>query len=161
MKVFSVLFDESESDSIIYKDKELICIDKIPIENNFIAEIDLISTNSKLRQAISFCTKGKIDVGDGLVGPQHIFWEELWTEMNLGPIRIEGKSKDGIFMIWNSWDWDGCVESWTMNGAMIKEKVSKTEFIYHCNDGEVDDDFDDIVFRLKFIAGLKGQEEQD
>ena len=155
MRTFSMLFDEVQEDSVIYNGRKIMCIDKLSVEKNFIAEIELISTNSKWRQGISFFTEGSIDVGKGIVGSEHIFWEELWTELNMGPIRIEGQSENGIFMIWNSWDWAGCIESWTMNGAMIKEVVNENEFIYYCNDREVDDDFDDIVFKIKFLVGLK------
>lgn len=99
-------------------------------------------------------------MGDGLIGPKHIFWEELWTEGHFkGPYLIEGTSKDGIFWIYNSWYENGCTESWVKNAAMIEEKISDSEFIYHCNDGQMDYDFDDIVFRVKVIEGLRKEGE--
>lgn len=152
---FSELFIEAEGEPIEYEGKTLIMADEIPVEKLFKAEIELISVDSQWRQGISFETEGKIDVGDGLIGPRHIFWQELWTELKEGAIPIKGESKNGILLIYNSWEWDGCQESWVNNGAMIKEMVGKNEYIYHCNDRDWDDDFDDLIFRLKILEGLR------
>ena len=84
-----------------------------------------------------------------------MLWQELWTEMDLGPIVITGKSKNGILLVYNSWYEDGCHEAWVRNAAMIKEVIGENEYIYHCNDGDWDDDFDDIVFRVKILEGAK------
>lgn len=54
------------------------------------ATIELISTNSNYRQGISFCTERVIEAGDGAVGEEHIFWEELWTKMNTYVIAMIG-----------------------------------------------------------------------
>lgn len=153
---FSELFIEAEGEPIEYEGKTLIMADEISIEKNFKAEIELISVDSQWRQGISFGTKGKIVVGDNEVGgAEYIFWQELWTELNEGAIPIKGESKNGILMIYNSWEWEGCQESWVNNGAMIKETIGKHEYIYHCNDRDWDDDFDDLVFRLKILEGAR------
>lgn len=150
---FSELF--METDKIEYNGKTLIMLDRIPVNSSFKAEIELISTNSQFRQAISFKTEGNIDVGEGLVGPEHIFWEELWTELGHKSIEINGNSTNGELLIWNEWWQDDHVEAWTRNAAMVKEEISCCEFIYHCNDGQWDYDFDDIVFRIRIIEGAK------
>jgi len=54
-------------------------------------------------------------------------------------------------MLWvkNVWDMgDGVMQSWNAGGAMIVEgdAVSRR---YLCNDGELDDDFDDMIFTLE------------
>ncbi len=151
----SELLDEAEGKPVKYKGQELIRADRVKIDKHFKAEIELISVDSQWRQGISVRTKGKIDAGDGLIGPKHIFWQELWTELNEGAILIKGESKNGILLIYNSWEWEGCQESWVNNGAMIKETVGKNEYIYHCNDRDWDDDFDDLVFRLKILEGSR------
>jgi hypothetical protein len=38
---------------------------------------------------------------------------------------------------------------------MIKEVIGENEYVYHCNDGDWDEDFDDIVFRVKILEGAK------
>lgn len=151
---FSELFIEAKGEPIEYMGETLYMSDEIKVKENFVATIELISTNSNYRQGVSFCTEGVIDAGDGAVGKKHIFWEELWTKMNLGPIKIKGKSKNGIFIVYNSCQRDGCTESWTCNCAMKKEVISKNEYIYHCNDWQWDEDFDDIVFRVKILEGI-------
>ena len=155
---FSERFIEAMGAPITYKGKTLIMSDHIPVEKYFKAEIELISVNSPYRQGIRLSTKGIIDVGENLKGKDHVFWQELWTEKDLGPIQIEGISKNGIFWVYNSCMWNGCHEAWVCNAAMIKEVVGENEYIYHCNDGELDDDFDDIVFRVKILEGAKQKE---
>ena len=68
---------------------------------------------------------------------------------------ITGKSKNGILLVYKSWYENGCHEAWVRNAAMIKEVIGENEYIYHCNDGDRDDDFDDIVFRVKILEGAK------
>lgn len=152
---FSKLFINNNGNPIIHNGKTLIMADRLAVERNFKAEIELISVHSKWRQGISFKTKGKIDVGDGLIGPSHIFWQELWTVKNLGPIVVNGNSKDGIFFLYNSWYENGSQQAWVRNAAMIREVIGENEYIYHCNDGDWDEDFDDIVFRVKILEGAK------
>lgn len=155
MSDFSRMFIKNNGNPIVYNGKTLIMADRLAIEKEFKAEIELISVNSRWRQGISFSTKGKIDVGDGLIGPNHIFWQELWTIKNLESIIVNGTSKDGIFFIYNSWYEDGCEQAWVRNAAMIKEVIGENEYVYHCNDGDWDEDFDDIVFRVKILEGAK------
>lgn len=150
---FSELLDEAEGKPVNYKGKDIIRADKIRIEKKFKAEIELISVNSQWRQGIRFSTEGEIDVGDNLIGSSHIFWQELWTEMNSGAIEVTGKSKNGILLMYNSWDWGKGTEAWVCNAAMIKETVGKNEYIYNCNDGDWDDDFNDLIFRVEILEG--------
>ena len=152
---FSELFAEVEGEPIVYKGKTLLMADEIRVKEFFKAEFELISVNSKWRQGICFSTEGEIDVGDNLIGSSHVFWQELWTEMNSGAIEVTGKSKDGILFVYNSWSWGKGTECWVCNAAMIKETIGKNEYIYNCNDGDWDDDFDDIVFRVKILEGGK------
>ena len=42
----------------------------------------------------------------------------------------------------------GKLGSWNRKNFIIK-------YHYHCNDGEFDDDFDDLVFRLKILEGAR------
>ncbi|MEE1038447.1 MAG: hypothetical protein U0K95_04700 [Eubacterium sp.] len=151
---FSELFIEAKGEPIEYMGETLYMSDEIKVKENFVATIELISTNSNYRQGVRIYTDGIIDSGDGAISKQQIFWEELWTQMKLGPIEIKGKSKNGIFMIWNCCQRDGCIEDWVCNCAMKKEVISKNEYIYHCNDWQWDEDFDDIVFRVKILEGL-------
>ena len=155
MVEFMELFLETKGDPIEYQGKTLLMVDDIKVEENFQAELELISVNSSLRQGICMDTKGELDSGCGETGERFVFWQELWTELNEGAILIKGESKNGILLIYNSWEWEGCQESWVNNGAMIKETVGKNEYIYHCNDRDWDDDFDDLVFRLKILEGSR------
>ncbi|OJW19261.1 MAG: hypothetical protein BGO58_03090 [Sphingopyxis sp. 65-8] len=49
----------------------------------------------------------------------------------------------------NVWDTgDGVMQSWHAGGAMIVEEIENVRR-YLCNDGELDDDFDDLIFTLE------------
>lgn len=160
MKSFQDIYMETRERIIEYNGMQLMSAACLLVKNKFSIELELISTNSDLRQGISFSTKGKIDVGNGLIGPKHIFWEELWTEGHFnGPFVIHGTSKDGIFWIYNSYRWYGYTDACTGNAAMIEEKIGKNEYIYHCNDRVLDYDFDDIVFRVKILEGAREEGE--
>ena len=145
MVYFKDIFMETMGAPITYKGKTLIMADHIPVEKHFKAEIELISVNSPRRQGIRISTKGIIDVGENLKGKDHVFWQELWTEKNLGPIQIEGTSKNGIFWVYNSWMWNGCHEAWVGNAAMIKEVVGENEYIYHLREKDLIQDSDELI----------------
>ena len=156
MVEFMELFLETKGDPIEYQGKTLLMVDDIKVEENFQAELELISVNSSLRQGICMDTKGELDSGCGETGERFVFWQELWTEIEQKPLKIKGKSKNGIVTLYNCWqDESGSTDYWRDNGAMIKETIGKNEYMYHCNDGEFDDDFDDLVFRLKILEGSR------
>ncbi|MFR7986034.1 MAG: hypothetical protein ACLU9N_10800 [Clostridia bacterium] len=152
---FEDLFFENSSAQIVYKGKVLLLEDELHVKNYFRVKIGILSTNSDWRQGIRIATKGtlKSDFGEG---KEHIFWEELWEKDIEQYYEIKGVSENGLLWISNCWDLgDGQMQCGMSNAAMIKKEVDKNEYIYHCNDGEFDDDFDDLVFRLKILEGAR------
>ena len=157
MVEFMELFLETKGDPIEYQGKTLLMVDDIKVEENFQAELELISVNSSLRQGICMDTKGELDSGCGETGERFVFWQELWTKLGQKSLKIKGKSKNGVVELYNCWEREsGSTDYWMDNGAMIKKMVGANEYIYYCNDGEFDDDFDDLVFRLKILEGARG-----
>ena len=116
--------------------------------------IELLSCNSEWRQGIVVSVNGSmdVDVGRGEVGSEYVFWEEIWTDLKRDEIYIWGNTKDGTITIYNVWDdGSGRIDSFYNGSAMIKEVINNKEFIYYCNDGHFDDDFNDIIFKVKIL----------
>lgn len=155
MANFEKLFEESKGQPIIYNGNVILGIEKISVEKNFIIEIELISTNSRWKQGICIDTKGSLFFNQEIKGEKMVLREELWECSASRCLQLHGESKDGNLWIYNSWYENGCHEYWARNAAMIKEVVGENEYVYHCNDGDWDEDFDDIVFSVKILEGAK------
>ena len=154
MPDFDKEFVKAHGGPIQYKGIELIGFDKVHVNKNFRVTVNMISKNSEWRQGIEL----KIENGSltskrsGLTGKNFILWEELFE--NGQQSEFTGKSKDNTLLVWNSWDHgNGVTQSWLGGAAMIREKVDDNHYIYKCNDGHPDDNFDDLVFEI-FIENL-------
>lgn len=75
-----------------------------------------------------------------------IFWEDVVPQVT--EIKLSGSPE--ALSIKNVWSWPDrqCPISWVMNAAMIVEEIPNGR-LYRCNDGAMDEDFDDIVFTLE------------
>ena len=52
-------------------------------------------------------------------------------------------------MVWNTWEDDkGGLEAWVRGAAMKKEVIAPNRFRYYCNDGHIDDNFDELIFDI-------------
>ncbi len=154
MPEFDKEFAEAQGKGIQYKGLHLIRHDKVKVNGKFRVTVNMISKNSEWRQGIELKIKnGSLtSKRSGLTGKNFILWEELFE--NGQQSEFTGKSKDNILLVWNSWDHgDGVIQSWLRGAAMIREKVDDNHYIYKCNDGHPDDNFDDLVFEI-FIENL-------
>jgi hypothetical protein len=147
-------------DAINYKGKELIRRDKLNIYANKKTEIivRLISVNSEYRQGICVhVSKGNIyDLKAETKGKNYILWQELYSQFyTTGECKLQIKTKDGYFVVWNAWDYgihDYTITSFNeLGAAMIKEKIRDGLYRYYCNDGHKDENFDDIVFEVEIL----------
>jgi len=81
----------------------------------------------------------------------------FWQSRDWDTVEFDVSGDPSVIEVYNLWDGgNGVVESWGNGAAMIVEEFPNGRR-YRCNDGEADDDFNDIVFRLervnKQIAG--------
>ncbi len=154
MPDFDKEFVKTHGGPIQYKGIELIGFDKVHVNKNFRVTVNMISKNSEWRQGIKLkVTKGNLKSQDvDLSGKNFILWEELFRD---GKKEVYiGNTKDNTLLVWNAWDHgDGVTQSWLGGAAMIREKVDDNHYIYKCNDGHPDDNFDDLVFEI-FIENL-------
>ena len=154
------LFRDTDGDSIIYKGKEIIAIDRISVPKNFKVAIRLISTNSEWKQGIDVKVNGEIFLEDGDQAKHFALWESLFRDRpeDKGCVICSGTAKDGIFLVWNVWENLGMRtrhDAWTDNGGMIKKEIRDGVYRYRCNDGHLEKyrpvDFDDIIFEVEVI----------
>jgi len=149
---FQELFMQSKGQPISYKNKEIKMVDKINISSQKVKlKINFISTNSNYKQGIAVDTKGYIEIDEQIFkNRKMIFWEDTAPKV----IELIVKSKDNVLIIHNIWEQTDHLGNkstfYCYNGAALYlEKVSETTTIYHCNDGEPDDDFDDLIFKVE------------
>jgi len=149
MPSFELAFTEAKSDSIIYKDKEIFCIDRIPVQKKFSGTVELISTNSEWKQAVCLdVLKGKIKMDFG-EAKKIALWEDY---LKGNPIPFKGTTSAMQLIVYNAWEQFthlgvGFTNYWQHGAAMIIEVDGNTRR-YRCNDGHPDDNFDDIVFEI-------------
>jgi hypothetical protein len=75
----------------------------------------------------------------------------FWQSKDWDTVEFEVPGGAAIISVYNLWDCgNGVVDSWHNGAAMIVEEIPNGRR-YRCNDGEPDDDFDDIIFRLERV----------
>lgn len=143
---FQQLFMESKGQPIFCKGKELKMIDRIPLSSDKMSlRVEFISINSTWKQGVVFQTKGEFEVDKRRFSNKIVLWEHT------APKRVEMmvKSKDKVLFVYNVWDTgDGTMHYWHNGGALFIEQLDGW-IVYHCNDGHPDDDFEDLIFKIK------------
>ncbi len=145
--IFEDLFRKSEGRPFIYKGKEVKISDKISLENSKTSLIvEFISTGSEWAQGIAMRTKGEFEINGQKISKGIVLWDYS------APRKIEMivNSKDKILLVYNVWDkGDGTMQYGHNGAALFVENVDGIK-VYHCNDGHPDDDFDELIFKIKF-----------
>jgi hypothetical protein len=143
---FEELFFSSGGKPINYMGNQLQMLDAISIDGCEVFELTIISTNSVWRQGLKLEFNGLFRINGKSRGSAINIWSDTAPKI----IRFEVQSEVPTpLYVRNIWDvGDGVVHSWHAGAAMIVEKECKVR-IYRCNDGKIDDDFDDIIFKLE------------
>lgn len=148
------LFRDSEGEPVNYNGKELIMADKFKVDKKFSFEVELLEKDSEWTQGICIRTDGEFVIGADTDKKRVSLIDRIWTEQDVGPIKIIGTSRDGELYVYNSWYEGGTHEYWVRNAAMHREKIGENEYVYHCNDGHWDIRLDRLVFRIKLLEGI-------
>ena len=105
------------------------------------------AVDAEWRQGLYLKTDGAIVVDDRTVGKAIVLWHDTAPR----EVSLKIRTKNGECSIKNVWDTgDGVMHSWHNGAAMIVEETASGRR-YRCNDGEPDDDFDDIIFRIELL----------
>lgn len=144
---FQQLFIESKGQPIIYKGKELKMIDRILLpSNNILLQIEFVSTDSNWKQGVVLQIKGEFEINGQKLSTKVVLWEHTAPKQ----VEIVVKSNDKTLVIYNVWETeDGSMHYWHNGGALFVEQEPNGAITYYCNDGYDDDDFNDLVFKIK------------
>jgi hypothetical protein len=145
MPSFEELFRKSKGQPVEYNGQTIQMVDRVPVADGQQLRVVFESTNSVWKQGVYLTTDGTFEVNSQVMPKAVVLWQD--TAPREVVLRI--KSSKGECSIKNVWDvGNGTMDSWHHGAAMIVENHESYRR-YRCNDGQPDDDFDDIVFRLE------------
>lgn len=149
MVIFEELFKTTRGKTIEYNGQPLQLYDEFPLPKNTTSIIKIVfeETNSKWRQGISLTSDQPFSIEKKIIGKKIILWED--TAPNEVILRCQ--TREGYIVLHNSWDTgDGITQSWHAGAAMKVEQLNHSRR-YYCNDGHLDDDLNDLIFRVEIL----------
>lgn len=155
MKPFSVIFQESGKNVIDYDGKIVFSCFKCIIPDRYIISLRSPNTNSPDRQLICISTNfdGSIKInGDTVEKKKGVFSRiSVYSDDIKGGMSIEIDMKSDRFILYNaSIPSDSeFTRSMVFGCAINPVRLDDGWFRINCNDHEIDDDFDDLVFEMK------------
>jgi hypothetical protein len=150
---FGEMFMQSKGGPIDYQGKQLIMLDRVPVK---LGERLLVTIES---------TRAEWPQGVGIFEGVEVFGEPVkravvWEYFSLPPdMRATGRSRlpfsfevtcrnnKGSLAFYNMTEFKGRQEWWHGGAAMVAADIPGGRR-YSCNDFELDDDFDDLVFTV-------------
>lgn len=142
---FEKLFIESNGKPIIYNGKELKMLDRLQLSSKEVKlKINILFKNSQWNQGIVLQTKGYFKINGQKFNNKIIIWEHTAPK----EILLNIQSEDKLILIYNVWETsDTAIHYWHNGAAMYIEDLND-ERVYHCNDGQPNDDFNDLIFKI-------------
>jgi hypothetical protein len=145
MPSFQNLFFESKGKPVIYDGKKIQMVDHLPLSNGHQFKLVFESINSEWRQGVNLTTDGGFFINGKFFKKSIALWHDTAPKESV----IEIQTKKGDCGIKNVWDTgNGVMESWHNGAAMIVNEVDGVRR-YECNDGQPDEDFNELVFRIE------------
>jgi len=145
MTDFQALFTQSRGEPIQHNGQTLHMADRFPVSNGQALRLTFDATSSDWRQGVHLSTVGSFNVAGQVIKSALVLWRDTAPDA----VDFTVQSKSGFCSVKNVWDiGDGVMHSWHNGGAMIVSDYG-SERLYECNDGYPDDDFDDLVFRIR------------
>ena len=147
MPSFENLFLKSKGQPVIYNGQIIQMVDRLKVTDGQRLKLTFESMNADWRQGICLTTDIGFVVNNQTIKKATVVWFDTAPQ----EVFLKVHTKNGECQVKNVWDTgDGVMESWHNGAAMIVEEIVSGRR-YKCNDGQADDDFDDIVFRLEPI----------
>jgi len=148
MVVFETLFRQSNGKPVEYKGKRLCLADIIQLgDSAHRFRLTFEQFNSEWQQGVYLKSKRAIEIDNERIGKKVVLWRRTVpavVELSLPRRSVE-------LIVANVWDTgDGTTNFWTAGAAMYIEEIPGGKR-YHCNDGHMDDDLNDLIFTLEEI----------
>jgi hypothetical protein len=144
------MFVESKGKPIQYKGHDVVLVDHLPTEGAQRIRLVFEERKGRWRQGVSLIFDGKFGVNGRVIdgGKKGI---GLWQDTAPKSVEIDLIGTGVELQVHNAWDTgNGTVHYWHNGAAMMVEEIPDGRR-YRCNDGEPDDDFDDLVFRIERV----------
>jgi hypothetical protein len=150
---FGSQFIKSKEQPIEYDGKQIVMIDRVPAKLNEEFVVTIESTNSLHPQGVG--------ISEGV----EVFGEKnkravVFEYVSLPPderkankskfpfsFKVKCRNKKGFITFYNMCLFQGRQEWWHGGAGMIVEDIENGKR-YYCNDFELNDDFDDIIFTV-------------
>jgi len=146
---FLELFQKANFNSIEYNGKVIRIADVLPVTEIQQYELVFEETNSNWEQGIFVHSKKAhflINNGIERINAFHLWHSENPT-INKFKILKEGITE---LKIWNIWRIDKGPMVYGSNGGAVYFEEIENGKKYFCNDGYPDDDFNDLIFTIKW-----------
>ncbi len=150
MPSFETEFIASRGRPIEYHGETLCMLDRFPAGDVSRMRVVFESVNAEWRQGICLECDGDFAIDGRLFSKEDklVFWHD--TAPPVVEVELVGNVTEAS--VYNAWDMgDGTTHAWHNGAAMIVEELPNGRR-YRCNDGEADEDFDDIIFRLERVT---------
>lgn len=146
--VFEDFFNQSEGKPFTYNGRVIKMSDKVTLSTSkVLLQIDFISTDSEWKQGVVLDTKGEFEINGQKIKNKIVIWEHTAPKQ----VELTVKSKDKALFIYNVWDTGDGTMHYGHNGGALFVEQNREATVYHCNDGFADDDFDDLIFKVKYL----------
>ena len=157
MKSFELMFEEAGNNEIEYKGKKIFRFYKFERIGKFRLQFKFVGVNSPFGQGIVIGYddyNGSIYInGQKLKTTRKVFRDIYMTEeSNPNGFYVDINSDNGFITINNCSDSIGTGEfydSLIEGRAMYIEQIGENKLRFYCNDHEIDDDFDDLIFDME------------
>lgn len=158
MPSFAHEFAKSKARPIEYRGNRLWLSFRLDVELGAVLHVKRESTDSRWKQGIVLSCiggTGKLRMPSGSEISATILWEDTAPEEVEIRIVSTASDEDRVAVrVYNAWDTgDGILQHGHNGAAMIVEEAGD-EYVFRCNDGYPDEDFDDIVFAIQVQSSV-------
>lgn len=142
-----LFLSSADPNRVDYHGQVLVRVDRFTVRDREKVKLVVESIGSRWRQAIRLQSDLPLEV-NGVQSKSLVLWSDTM------PLEVvcTCRTKTGELVVYNAWDdGSGTVGAWTGNAAMVVEELPNGRR-YRCNDGKLDADFQDIVFRIERVT---------
>lgn len=161
MKSFELMFEEAGSNEIEYKGKKILRFYKFERIGKFRLQFKFVERNSPFGQgiAIGFTSySGPIYVNGKKREMARKVFKDIYMIQEAYPdgfyIDVKIRNDNEFITVKNCSDSIGTGEfydSLIEGRAMYIEQIGENKLRFYCNDHEIDDDFDDLIFDMEIM----------
>jgi hypothetical protein len=154
---FNRMFAEAKGLPVYYNSKYICMSDKVPAKYGERFLVTIESTNSKYLQGVGISQNVEVfgEKNNRVVVYEYasLLPDQRKEKRSELPFSFEVicRNKKGYLSFYNMAQVDGRNDWFNLGCAMIVDELSNTR-IYHCNDFQPNDDFNDIVFQVERLG---------